>query len=864
MNFKNFKTFAILFIACINFIQADTSLFDGSQKLSGVKISLDPEKADNKVAFWENAPKGFRISLLNKQTDLSKYKALSIRFYSKAADKHSFTILVDSNGDTKGNYFSKTINIDWQGWKTLVIPFEDFYVTRKVVGWNKVDKILLANNGYGAGKANKDAVYYIDDIKALTKAPEQAALKKDEVVQLSSIKSSYSHGFNTEPTKEEIYGIRFEVKGQPGTEVKIDSFKVYDQNLGFKEKMEYINLKKKITSTEWESGRIEILVKKGTALVKSKISVIGKNPVELRNIESFKGGFPDDPPMKEAPYLDWINSLKVNFDNAKNSPLLEFGKDGCQIWEHKEGRLVYLPDSKFKRFKDNTAPFMKLSVKKLIEIVPTKRPFNYSGGYKGSRYTWEPEKSDTIYDAKTKKPYKPEKEFPIHGYEEVTAPSGKKIKYAYHDTDKSHAIYKGKRIYVERFQNDAKLELLTQIGIQLGMLYRRTGEMKYGVRSAAILWSIAKNMPDWPVHGKDSWNAPKSTIKLQAPDFYSWFSFVLSGDWYVTSAGSLLYPCRYYAILDEPAVWDALAQETQEENPRLETANGFLHIAKMILKRDAFYRNSKFVMFHNLSGSANRSLLQLGRMLGEPEIVHYTLRKILGSFKEVFMVDGVFPESQWYTLDQLVRQSEALGILTDYNDPDGYVSPLDNMHLNITDPKESIPTYKVAIEALKRQTFPDGTAYTIHDSWSETANPVKGKPSVMQFPERTKASPYLFRSYGHGVLGRGENQNKIEAQLHYSGTYNHAHKDMLNLNFWAYGDELLSDIGYSHITAYNGSSVSHNLVVVNRSAQKNGHKGSLLSWSSRKGSTQIIQSDQGATPAYPECSIYRRALVLLP
>ncbi|MCM8543036.1 MAG: hypothetical protein NE328_22405, partial [Lentisphaeraceae bacterium] len=46
--------------------------------------------------------------------------------------------------------------------------------------------------------------------------------------------------------------------------------------------------------------------------------------------------------------------------------------------------------------------------------------------------------------------------------------------------------------------------------------------------------------------------------------------------------------------------------------------------------------------------------------------------------------------------------------------------------------------------------------------------------------------------------------------------------------------------------------------------QKNGHKGSLLSWSSRKGSTQIIQSDQGATPAYPECSIYRRALVLLP
>ena len=861
---RNILFFLILNCAWLSTLSADITLFEGSQKLSGVKISNDPELETNKVAYWENAPKGFRIAMLSKQADLSKYKALSFRFYSKDADGHSVTVLVDSNESTKGNYFSKVIKINWQGWKTVTIPFEDFSITRDVVGWNKVDKILFANSGYGAGKANKAAVYYIDDIKALLKAPESEPLKKDEVVKLTSTESSYSYSFKSDPSKEAIYGIRFEVKGDSSTKIVVNDFRTYDENHKLKEKMEYISYKQSLASEDWQLGRMEILVKKGTGLVQSKIRLSKGDFVDLRNIEVVKGGFPDNPPMKEAPYLDWIDSLKVNFENSKNSPLLKYAKEGAQIWEHKGGRTVTLPDYKFKRFKDNVAPFMGLSVEKLISLVPTKRPFAYSGGTKGTNYFWEPEKSNDIYEAKSRKVYAPEKKFPIHGYEEVVAPSGKKVKYAYHDTKLSDKKYKGRRIYVDQFQTDARLEKITQIGIQLGMLYRRTGEMKYGVRSAAILWAITRNMPDWPVHGKISWNAPQPEIRLQAPDYYSWFSFTMNGYWYVSSAGSLLLPCRYYAILDNTDVWAELSKEVNVKQPQLETANGFLHMARMILKRDAFYRNSKFVMFHNLSGSANRTLAQIGRMIGEPELVHYTLRKILGSFNETFMEDGVFPESQWYTLDQFVRQSQALDIFTDYQDPKGYISPLDNKHLSISNPKTSIPVYKTAVDALNRQTYPDATAYTLHDSWSETANPAKGKLSVTQFDERLENTPHLFRAYGHGALGRGMKPYRIEPQLHFSGTYNHAHYDMLNLNFWAYGDELVSDIGYSHITAYNQSSVSHNLVVVNRGSQKGGDAGRLLTWNARKGSSQIVQADQGGTPAYPECSIYRRSLVLLP
>jgi hypothetical protein len=867
----------LLALLCIGLSgRCDDILFDGNLRAKGVKIVPDPEAPGNRVALWRNAAKGHRCPVVVNERDLSAFKALSFRFYSAAADNRTIFVLVDSTADPKvGNYYYAKFVVTWKGWRTLVLPFDDFIKSRRPLGWQKVNRIQFANSGYGGAKPNPDALYCLDDVTALSEVPLQAASDPNASSLLAPGNRQAVYRFEVDPTKEAIYGIQYEIMGEPGANLKLGQFRTWRKDGDEIQNDDLMGSSWKPTAADdWESRRLEILVRKGAADLELTFALHGKRPIRIRNVEVRQGGFPENPPHPEAPYLDWIEALSPNLDYAKASPLLTFAKGGASIWNYRKGSPVYLRNEDMKKTISEVAPFRAVSVERLIELTPRKRPFQFNSGCWGLRYKWTPANPDVIINAKTGQIFDPEKEFPIEGYEEVVAPSGKTVRYAYHDYKKTDPEYKGQRayverfykkdrIYVERFMTDARLNALHRAGTQMAMLFHKTGDMEYGVRAAAILWATARNMTDWPVWGKPSWNSPREQVRLQPPDYYSWFSFVMDINWYVTN-GNIMWTARYFDLLRDTNVWDQLAKQTNIAAPKETVADGLLHIAQMYLKRDAFYRNSPWVLFHNLAGTENRSLILLARVLGIPDLIHYSLRKIQGTFKKRFMADGVFPESQWYTMDQYGRQSGALDCLWNYRDPDGFVSQLDGTRLDITDPKSSIPTYKIISEALARQTYPDATAFTVHDSWSETSNP-NVESYRPKWPVRDENSPYLFSSFGHGVLARGRTPDRIGAHLHYSGCYNHAHKDMLNLIFWAYGDELLSDIGYSHITSYNSSTLSHNLVVVDRSPQvKNAHAGSLLTWNGRVGATQIIQSDQGSTPAYPECSLYRRALLLLP
>ena len=847
-------------------------LFDGTQRISGMKLATDPQSPDNKVAFWEGAPKGFRLALSTGATDLSEYNALRFRFHSAEADNHGIVILCDSNGSTEGNYYHKKFVVDWKGWKTICIPFDDFDATRKPVGWHRITKIQLANSGYGGTKPNEDAHYCVDDVEAIRRAPPPEAAQgrvPGEVVELSTNNSSATFPFDIDPSRMHIYGISYELRGRPGAKARVRDYRTFDNENAPRQKVDIIGHHwNPIVSEGWESNRLEILTKKGSARLTVKITLEGDAPVRVRNVEAVRGGWPDDPPLPEAPYLDWIDSLKPNHAFARNAPLLRFKDGGGSIWDYRT-RVVDVPGKDRKKMEGEVAPYLALSTRDLVTLMPAARPFYYHCGYHGwsHRYRWSPEEPDLLRDKKTGRPVDYLKQFPVHGREDVVAPSGKTVTYPYHDTADNDPTHKGRRIYLDEFMSSARINALSRAGYIMAGLYRKTGDIEYGARSAAILWAFARNAPDWPVVGQPGWNSPPKQKRMREPDFYEWFSQVYSGPsgdiWYVTSYGSLMWPARWYDLLRDTPAWDEAAKRTNADDPRTETASGLLHIARMMLRQDAYHRFNEFVIFHNLSGTAHRSLIQLGRSLGVPELVHYGLRKTAGAFRKSFMADGVFPESQWYTMDQVVRQKQALDALAEYRDPPGYVCSLDGTRLDVDDPKESITTYDRIWSALNRQTFPDGTALTVHDSWSDTANPPKSYS--LKFAPRSTVRPHLFHAFGHGILGRGSAPHRIEAHLHYSGHYNHGHQDMLNLILWAYGDELVSDIGYTHISSYASSSVSHNLVVVDGMVQQTRvHAGNLLAWHARPGSTQVIQVDQGVTPAYPQCRTYRRSLLVLP
>lgn len=155
-------------IAPIPPVNAD-SIFDGSQRLSGVKIIEDPTDASNEVAHWSNAAEGVRFPVARETLDLSDADAISLRFFSDAADGRTITILLNSNPEgQEGNYYLGTFTVDWDGWNTVVIPFSEFQISRQPVGWNQIDEILLANVGYGGTDPSPDALYYVDDFEAIS------------------------------------------------------------------------------------------------------------------------------------------------------------------------------------------------------------------------------------------------------------------------------------------------------------------------------------------------------------------------------------------------------------------------------------------------------------------------------------------------------------------------------------------------------------------------------------------------------------------------------------------------------------------------------------------------------------------------
>ncbi len=740
-------------------------LFDGSQPHSGIPNVADPEDEGREVAFWKDAPKSGRLPVSREQLDLSAYKALSLRFYSAEADGHGIVILADSNGTVEGSYFQKKFIVDWKGWKTLVIPFDDFSMARKPAGWQKIDSIHLANNGYEGTKANKQARYYLDEVRALKTAPERKKPEGDESTKLTPNNSKFILPFPVHPEGEHIYGIRYELKGKPESKVRIHAYTTWDAEGKLKESNDEIGHSwQSPISDGWEEDRLEILTKNGVARVDLTFTASGDEAVEIRNVEMVEGGFPENPPHPEAPYVKWIQSLEPDLDFADTVPLLNFAPGGDGLGNSR-ARDVYVRPQDEQKMVDQAAPYLALSVPELVAMVPKKRPFRIKGQW-DSNYTWSPDQPDFIFDKKTGERFDYGKKYPVQGVEKVLAPSGKTVEYAYHDSDTSDPIYKGRRIYVDMFQTDARSAAFMRAGSNMAALARKTGNVEYGVRAAAIIWEMARNMPDWPVTGQPSWNSPPEEDRMRAPDYTRWFSFVMAGNWYVTHSGALLWPARYFDLIrSNKEAWDLLAERMDVSDPREQTAEGLLHIVRMMLKRDAYYRANDFVFFHNLSGSENRSLIQLGRVLGIPDLVHYGMRKVEGTFRKRFMSDGVFPESMWYTMDQYVRQSEALDALTDYRDPEGYTYPADGTRLDVKNPTDAIPTYGKITSALARQTYPDGTASTVHDSWSETANPYR--PNGLEFSGRDEVEAPSFQCLRtrHPRSGHGAGPDRGPASL---------------------------------------------------------------------------------------------------
>ena len=151
----------------------------------------------------------------------------------------------------------------------------------------------------------------------------------------------------------------------------------------------------------------------------------------------------------------------------------------------------------------------------------------------------------------------------------------------------------------------------------------------------------------------------------------------------------------------------------------------------------------------------------------------------------------------------------------------------------------------------------------MHDAWARLDSR-RVDPNVKPL-EQSHAT--LLPGVGHAWLGRGNGEHQVQVHLHFSGAYGHAHADNLNLMLFAKGQELLSDVGYTHTRyrSWAASTLCHNTVLIDEKEQHTDRRditdGSLLAFEAAYDAVQWVEaSGEGV---YPELAEEYRRLVLL-
>jgi len=614
-------------------------------------------------------------------------------------------------------------------------------------------------------------------------------------------------------------------------------------------------------SQDWQQGKCEFLMKENTTGVGLSFRLVSGESAQVRRIQLVPGGFPETPPVPGAPYVTWIDSLRAEPDLAKASPLVTFAKEGGNMWWGGCRRIKFW-SSEQRQIASEPLPYLKVSPERLIELMPERRPLGTyvtnaqrrDGKVKGP--LWSPLEPDVCYN-RDGSVCDYQREYPLSGYEDVVAPSDKTLKVPYHHPEGAPVkrVWKqaNQRVYWDKFMTTARVSEMVRNAYFLAILHRTKGNQAAGLRAAAMLWALARRIPDYAMYGSSTSRWPWN--KFWPPDNYEMTRTFIVGIWHSPSTRFFAAPARTFDLLrDSPDIWSELDTIT-ERNSRQDVADGLLFAAKMSLMKDASQRVSPLHYYHNVANSQSITMIEIGMAIGCPELVHYGVRKTLAILRATFMADGMFPESTSYMQQVLGQYGSVFRLMEGHSDPPGFASKLDGLRFDDFRAADDGALYARARALHSRLRFPGGAPLTVHDTWSHTTHFRPKRP-----PESW--SPLVIPDFGHVGLGWGKLDEAVAPHLHFSGFYNHGHLDMLNYTLWAYGDELATDIGYTHVGLYARGSISHNIVVIDGEPQKRGHAGSLLSLHAHRDAAQAVQAE--GAQAYDVASRYRRGIVLVP
>lgn len=147
-----------------------TLAFENMTSWTGLTPDTEIKHEGATAGAWLDTVAVTRVQYRIRQPlDLTGYEAASVWVHS-ARPTGAFVSLVlvsrDKEAGKDGTYLHR-IAVDWEGWKQIVVPLSQFRVVREPAGFNRIDMILLASQGYTSGEPKPDTQLRFDDLRFL-------------------------------------------------------------------------------------------------------------------------------------------------------------------------------------------------------------------------------------------------------------------------------------------------------------------------------------------------------------------------------------------------------------------------------------------------------------------------------------------------------------------------------------------------------------------------------------------------------------------------------------------------------------------------------------------------------------------------
>jgi len=489
---------------------------------------------------------------------------------------------------------------------------------------------------------------------------------------------------------------------------------------------------------------------------------------------------------------------------------------------------------------------MKLSLGEVINEVPVASgiffvgcPNCKGGAQEMNVFNWEPQLGNKVICRYCQMIF-PNTEFPNNKKKTIMPPGGSPQEYRYYENSE------GKEYYFEAHAWYRKWMWIRNAAGDLGQLWKITGEVSYADRAAAILGRFAQVFPDyairydypnrpvkffpagqkWPYEGLVPYRGAK----------WSWWGY---SDIPVQMAG-------VYNNLKNGYNWSRMDSVLGPETEK--------RVINDLLRLGYDFTVANPETYTNMSPRLYRDMITLGRILNDPAMVHEGVDRFNEFIKKGFFADGWWKEGTVSYHDQTVRGLKGVA-----KSAQGYTDPpeWEGERFENLDLLDEVPVFKKAVEVGQDAILPNGRKIPINDTWFHS----KTDPTE-------KTSSRLWPSLGNAALGNGTGEDQMMVNINWSGNYGHSHYDNASIIFFAEGEELLSDIGYTH-TKYRGWTVytaSHNTVVIDQKGQdigtnENPVTGRLLFYDDTHEHVKTIDVD--ASPAYEQAKTYRRRLALV-